>query len=231
MELTQFFPNNKKYCALVTGGSRGLGKTICDALTSLGVEVLAPSREQVDLSNVSSIESFVKNTDFSKINILINNAGINFPDVVDQITVQNWMSTINVNLTSAFLLSQKFAQEQKSGWGRIVNISSVLSKISKPGRAAYTSSKAGVDGLTRSLAIELGPKNILVNSICPGYINSELTRQNNSPEQIQKICSQIPLQRMAEFEEIVKLVVFLSSNMNTYITGQNIIIDGGVSII
>ena len=119
---------------------------------------------------------------------------------------------------------------QKNKWGRIVNISSAYSFLAREGRSAYSSSKAGLDALTRSLAVEYSSDNILVNSVAPGFVDTELTRKNNSKSEIEKICSSIPMRRLASSDEIAKIVFFLSSEENTYITGQTIVADGGFSI-
>lgn len=111
--------------------------------------------------------------------------------------------------------------------GNIINISSIWSKVSKAGRSVYSATKSGLDGITRALAVELGEYNILVNSIAPGFVLTNLTRKNNTDEQIDELMKQIPLKRLADPEEIANLVLFLISNKNTYITGQTIYIDGG----
>jgi 3-oxoacyl-[acyl-carrier protein] reductase len=116
---------------------------------------------------------------------------------------------------------------KRNNYGRIVNISSVWSKVTKPGRLVYSMTKSGLNALTRSLAVELAESNILVNSVAPGYVNTELTKQNNTPAEIEKIKETIPLRRLAEPEEIAETVAFLVSSRNTYITGQVIIADGG----
>jgi 3-oxoacyl-[acyl-carrier protein] reductase len=114
-------------------------------------------------------------------------------------------------------------------YGRMVNISSIWSIVTKPGRITYAMSKAGLNGYTRSLAVELAPYNILVNAVAPGYVNTELTRQNNSEQELQTICKAIPMKRLAEPIEIARLVSFLCSEENSYLTGQCLVIDGGYS--
>ncbi len=135
---------------------------------------------------------------------------------------------MNVNLTAPFLLTQAVAPGMKArGWGRIVNISSCYSLVSRVGRMAYTASKSGLNGLTQSAAVELAPHNILVNAICPGFVETDMTRQNNNPAQIAALLAQVPMGRLAQPEEIATLVAFLVSERNTYLTGQCIPIDGG----
>jgi 3-oxoacyl-[acyl-carrier protein] reductase len=139
-----------------------------------------------------------------------------------------WTQTYQVNLHAPFRLIQGFAPGMKArGWGRIVNVSSVFSLVTKERRAAYSATKSGLNGLTRTVAVELGPSNILVNAVCPGYVETELTRQNNSPADIQRIAATVPLRRLAQPQEIARLVAFLVGEENAYITGQLVIIDGG----
>ena len=116
---------------------------------------------------------------------------------------------------------------QKKGFGRIVNISSVWSVVSRAGRISYSMSKAALNGMTRSLAVELSPYNILVNAVAPGYVLTDLTCQNNSETELETIRKTIPLQRLAEPQEIADIVAFLCSERNTYLTGQTLVVDGG----
>jgi 3-oxoacyl-[acyl-carrier protein] reductase len=133
-----------------------------------------------------------------------------------------------VNLISPIRLIRGIAPMMvKKRYGRIVNISSVWSVVAKPGRVAYAASKAGLDAVTRSSAVELAKHNILVNSIAPGFVNTELTKKNNSEAQIEQIKKQIPLGRMAETAEIAEFAAYLASERNTFITGQTIVMDGG----
>ncbi|MEJ7637012.1 MAG: SDR family oxidoreductase [Singulisphaera sp.] len=133
-----------------------------------------------------------------------------------------------MNLTAPFLLIQGFAPGMaEGGWGRVVNISSIWAVVSKEKRAAYSSAKSALAGLTRTSAVELATGGILVNAVCPGFVETELTRANNPPEAIEAILRSIPLGRLAQPEEVGRLVAFLCSEQNTYITGQSIVIDGG----
>ncbi len=211
---------------LVTGGSRGIGAAIVDKLKTLEYEVVCPSRQELNLSDAASVKSFIEND--NSFDILINNAGINPINALENIPEYDWDETNVVNLKSPFLLAQGFAPHMKKNqWGRIINISSIFGIASRAERSVYTSTKAGVNGLTTSLAVELGEYNILVNSICPGYIMTDLTKQNNSEEQIAAISQTIPTRRLGKPEEIAEVVVFLISGNNTYITGQHIAVDGG----
>jgi 3-oxoacyl-[acyl-carrier protein] reductase len=212
---------------LLTGGSRGIGRAIAEMLQAEGHEVHAPSREEMDLANLESVQSYLKSLTWQP-DILINNGGLNKINPLDAMQLEDWQAIINVNLTTPFLLIQGVAAGMKERrWGRIVNISSCYSLVSRVGRIAYTASKAGLNGLTQSAAVELAPHNILVNAICPGFVETDMTKQNNNPEQIAALLTQVPLGRLAQVEEIAALVSFLVSERNTFITGQAIPIEGG----
>jgi 3-oxoacyl-[acyl-carrier protein] reductase len=216
--------------ALITGGARGIGAAIAAELKARGCNVVAPSRQELDLASPDSIEQFVARQSESgtAIDILVNNAGINFINPIEKISQETWLQTFQVNLHAPFRLVQAMAPAMKDrGWGRIINISSVFSTVTKEHRAVYSTVKSGLNGLTRTLAVELGPSNVLVNSVGPGYVETELTRQNNSPEALERIAGNIPLRRLAQPSEIAKFVAFLCSEENTYITGQLLLIDGG----
>ena len=137
-------------------------------------------------------------------------------------------SMMQINLMSPIRILRGFAANmKKQKYGRIVNIGSVWAVVSKPGRCIYSATKNGIHGVTNTLAVELAPDNILVNTVCPGFTLTELTYKNNTPEQIESISADIPMQRMAQPNEIAELIYFLGSEANTYITGQKITIDGG----
>jgi len=213
--------------ALVTGGSRGIGKTVCEVLRARGAEVLSPSRQELDLLSPSSIAAYFDALT-KTVDILVNNAGINNIQECLDISGDNLSDSLQVNLLAPLLIAKKLIPGMKrNNYGRIVNISSVWSKVTKPGRLVYSMTKSGLNALTRSLAVELAESNILVNSVAPGYVNTELTKQNNTPAEIEKIKETIPLRRLAEPEEIAETVAFLVSSKNTYITGQVILADGG----
>lgn len=212
----------------LTGGARGIGAAIRDELTASGLQVIAPSREELNLSSVVSVEGYLNFHSELDVDILINNAGINNPQLIGEISSENWTQTLQVNLGSALRLIQFFAPRMVArGYGRILNTSSILGSVTKEGRALYSITKAALDALTRSTAVEFGPMGVLVNSLSPGYVDTELTRQNNSPAAIEAITSGIPLRRMASADELAKIAAFLVSENNTYITGQTIVADGG----
>lgn len=213
--------------ALITGGSRGLGQAIAALLQAEGHEVHSPTRAELDLASPASVQAYLQGLTWQP-DILINNAGLNKINPLETLSLDDWQAVMNINLTAPFLLTQAVAGSMKArGWGRIVNISSVYSRVSRTGRMAYTASKAGLNGLTQSAAVELAPYNILVNAICPGFVETDMTRQNNSPTQIEALLARVPLGRLAQPEEIAALVAFLVSDRNTYLTGQCIPIDGG----
>ena len=213
---------------LITGASRGIGSAIALELKSQGFYVIAPSRSQLDLADPSSVVSYFQQLKATSVDVLINNAGINIINSISQINFSDLQNIMQVNLTSAFLLSQAIApQMMKRGWGRILNISTIFSLITKESRAAYSMSKAALNALTRSCALEFGPGGVLVNSLAPGYVETDMTKQNNSKEQIDAIVSNIPLRRMAQPEELAKVAAFLVSDKNSYLTGQTIVVDGG----
>ncbi len=217
----------KNRTALVTGGSRGIGKAVCEMLRSRGAEVLAPSRQELDLLSPVSIDAYF-NALSRPVHILVNNAGINNIQECLDISDENISDSLQINLLAPLLIAKKLIPGmKKNNYGRIVNISSVWSKVTKPGRLVYSMTKSGLNAVTRSLAVELAESNILVNSVAPGYVNTELTRQNNTSVDIERIREVIPLKRLAEPEEIAEAVAFLVSSKNTYITGQVIIADGG----
>lgn len=214
---------------LITGGSRGIGQKIADLFRERGYDVVTPGREDLDLSSEASIDKyFSQNSNFD---ILVNNAGINLVSAIEDVKPEQWNQMVAINLTAPFKIIQKVAPHMKSkGWGRIVNISSIFSNLTKAGRAPYSATKSGLNGLTRTAAIELASAGILVNSICPGYVETQLTYQNNSPADLEKIISSIPVRRLADPKEIGELVEYLCSERNSYLTGQMITIDGGFSI-
>jgi NAD(P)-dependent dehydrogenase (short-subunit alcohol dehydrogenase family) len=214
----------------VTGAARGIGQAVAERLAADGVEVLMPSRAELDLACPESISSYAAS--LPEVDILVNNAGINPLAEIDEITWENWQQTLQVNLSAPFRLLQEIAPRMKArGWGRVVNVSSVFGVVAKARRGAYSAAKSGLNGLTRVAAIELGPHGILVNSICPGYVETELTRQNNSADALAEIAAGIPLRRLAQPAELAAAVAFLCSESNSYLTGQTLIVDGGFTCV
>lgn len=216
-----------KRTVLITGASRGIGAAIKNRLGSEGMNVFSPDRAELDLLSNSSIDAYLGSLQ-SPVDILVNNAGINYLAALEEITPETLETMVQVNLTAPIrLLKGIVPGMKKNRFGRIVSISSIFGIISKERRLLYTTTKSALIGMTKTLALELGGYNILVNAIAPGYVLTELTRQNNSPEEIERISSAIPLKRMAEPAEIAEVAAFLCSDKNTYITGQAIVVDGG----
>jgi len=213
--------------ALVTGASRGIGKAIAEQLERDGVKLLLPTRKELDLLSNDSIDVYLESLR-QQVDILVNNAGINRLGDFNAIKDSDLLDTIQINLVAPVRLTRGVIPGMiKRKYGRIVNISSIWSLISRPGRLTYSVSKSGLNAFTRSLAVEVAAYNILVNTVAPGYVNTELTRQNNTERELQNIRKMIPILRLAEPEEIACLVAFLCSEKNAYLTGQCLIIDGG----
>lgn len=217
----------KNKTALVTGASRGIGAQIATRFRHEGAMVLTPSREELDLSSNQSIDKYLSELDES-VDIIVNNAGIQKIGSIESLSSQDFHEILQVNLVAPFKLISFLSQKMKNKkYGRIVNISSIWGTVAKEGRVIYSASKAGLDGLTRSLALELAPYNILVNAVAPGYVMTDMTTRNNTEEELIKIKSIIPLKRFVQSGEIAEYVSFFCSQKNTYVTGQTIIVDGG----
>ena len=216
--------SNKKY-VLLTGGSRGIGKAILDEIKNDYI-VLAPSRDELDLSSLKSIDKYFENN--INIDILINNAGINIIKEIDSILNEDIEKINQINLVAPLKLIQHVSKNmKKNNFGKIINISSIWGIRSKEKRTLYSGTKFGIIGQTKALSRELGEYNILINALCPGFTATELTMNSLSKDELEDITSQIPLQRLAQPKEIAKSVKFLISEDNSYITGQTIVIDGG----
>ncbi len=226
--------------ALVTGASRGIGFAIAERLRDEGAEVIATgtkpdgqgpagcSYEAVDFSDTQQTQEFADKLKDWGVDILINNAGINKISPFAKIDPADFARIQQVNVTAPFLLCRAvLPMMSQKKWGRIVNISSIWGKISKEYRGPYSASKFAIDGMTAALAAEVGEVGILANSIAPGFIDTELTRQVLGDDGCKELAQQVPLKRLGQPKEIAEFVCFLTSPQNTYITGQNIAIDGG----
>jgi 3-oxoacyl-[acyl-carrier protein] reductase len=238
--------------ALVTGASRGIGKACALHLAELGAkvvvnyarssvqadEVVSRIKEmggeaiaiQADVTKQSEVESLVKETikSFGGIDILVNNAGITRDTLLIRMKEDDWDQVIDTNLKSVFLVTKAVAKHMmKKRQGRIINISSVIGVVGNAGQANYAASKAGIIGFSKSIAKELASRNILVNMIAPGFIETDMT-EVLSDEIKEGILSNIPLGRFGQTEDIARLAGFLASEENRYITGQVIHVDGGM---
>ena len=224
---------------IVTGGNRGIGKGIVLSLLDQGYLVLATSRDSkkfdmshqnlevsnLDVCDQASIDDFQKIVNDFDQDILINNAGITKDNLFLRMTEDDWAEVIDTNLNSVFRMTKLVVRGMlKKKWGRIINISSISGSMGNPGQTNYSASKAGVEAFSRSLAKELGSRNITVNSVAPGFIQTDMT-QGLIDEEITK---KIPLQRVGSVEDVASLINFLVSEESNYITGQTLVVDGGL---
>lgn len=217
----------KKRTVLITGGSRGIGAAIVTLLKKEGYVVVAPERDELDLKDDRFLETFVRRHKRTRIDILINNAGVNYPQWIDETTDENIRETMQVNLIAPIKLIRAVVPGMKKRkWGKIINISSMFGIIARGKQVLYAATKHGINGATKALALELAPYNILVNSVCPGFTATDLVLRN-PPEKVRALAADVPLGRLVKPIEIAHLVSFLISGKNTYITGETILIDGG----
>ena len=213
---------------LITGGSRGIGLAICNIFKSLGGNVISLNSKDCDFTK-DNIKESLKN--INNIDILVNNAGINKIDSFSEINDDDFDNIMKVNVRAPFILSKHIISNMKlNNWGRIVNIASIWGSKSKPQRTSYTTSKSALIGMTKTMAIEHAQYNILINSVSPGFTDTELTSKILTNKEKEKLINQVPIKRMADPKEIANTVAFLCSDLNTYITGQDIIVDGGFTI-
>jgi 3-oxoacyl-[acyl-carrier protein] reductase len=229
--------------ALVTGASRGIGRACARALAESGARVVLAARDrakleeasakipgstwvEIDLASPDSIKAaFAK---AGKIDILVNNAAITKDGLALRMKKDDWDAVIATNLTGAFLAIQQVLHPMmKERWGRIINISSVVAEAGNPGQANYVASKAGLIGLTKSLAQEMASRNITINAIAPGFIDTDMTAAL-SPELKENMLSHIPLKRFGKPEDIAAAVKFLASEDAGYITGHVLNVNGGM---
>ncbi|MGB7219212.1 MAG: SDR family oxidoreductase [Vicinamibacterales bacterium] len=219
--------SEKQRIALVTGASRGIGRAIADELAGQGHAVLRPSRQELDLRDPVSIHAYCsKLTD--DVDILVNNAGINPLLHISDLKAETIHEVLQVNLVSAMLLTSRLAPPMADrGWGRIVSVSSIWSVRGREKRAMYAASKAGLDAFTRVAAVEFGPRGVLTNAVAPGFIDTELTRANLSPDELAAVGRAIPVGALGSVESIARVVGFLASAANGYVNGHVMVADGG----
>jgi NAD(P)-dependent dehydrogenase (short-subunit alcohol dehydrogenase family) len=235
--------------ALVTGAARGLGRAAAERLLAEGARVAANVRrpEQVeplahalgegalvipgDIAGGETVRALMAAVleRFGRLDVLVNNAAAAYSTRFEQISEEEWRRALDVNLTAAFLCIQAAVPAMKAqGYGRVVNLSSTAGKsVSTLGGAHYTASKAGLLGLTRAAAKELGRYGITVNAICPGLIDTELTREHATAEELASYARSFPIQRLGTATEVADLIVFLASEAAGYITGASLDINGG----
>lgn len=225
---------------LVTGATRGIGKEICNKFRENGYYVIGTGTKfsfdqnylddyiKSDFENNEDIECLCKYIFDGKIDVLVNNAGINIINDFCNINSDDFLKVQQVNIYAPFKLSQSVIPYMKDNkWGRIVNISSIWASMSKRGRSNYSISKAALNSMTASISIEFADQGILCNSVSPGFIDTDMTWTNLKKDGVQEVLKNVPIKRLAKVEEVANLVYMLGSEQNTYISGQNMIIDGG----
>jgi len=239
--------------ALVTGGARGLGRTMSQALAEVGAEVAVASRTledcraaaqeisratgkrcaafAVDLNRSEEIARLVAEVEggFGTVDILVNNAGINIRGPAEEIDEADWDTVVDTNLKAPFLLARALGPGMCArGWGRVINLGSILSVVALAGRGPYVSSKAGLVGLTRVLALEWAGRGVTVNAICPGPFATDMNRQLLSdPVRYKAFIEKIPMGRWGELDDIAGAAVFLASDASAFVTGTALFVDGG----
>ena len=246
--------NDKKLSgktALITGASKGLGKAMALAFADAGARLALASRDtellaavqaecrargaeaeiyQVDVTSEEQVEQLRRDVlaRFGKLTVLVNNAGINIRRPITEFTLAEWHQILDTNLTSVFLMCRAFVPHLETGCGRIINLASMMAHVSIAHRVPYSASKFGILGLTKSLALELAAQGITVNAISPGPCATEInTPILNNPELLAKFTAQLPVGRFGKPEEIAALAVFLASGDSGFITGTDVVIDGG----
>ncbi len=244
----------KNKVVLVTGGSRGIGKGIAEKFASLGASLIITSRSDEskkvadeisakynvkvigvpgDVSNEADVKALfeVIQKEFGKLDVCVNNAGISKDSLTMRTNVADFDSVISTNLRSVFLVSKEaMIMMMKEKYGRIINMSSIIGIKGNKGQPSYSASKAGIIGLTLTMANEVASRNITVNAIAPGFINTDMT--NALPEKIkEQYLDIIPMKKYGDVEDIAELTAFLGSDSAKYITGQTIAVDGGMLLV
>jgi 3-oxoacyl-[acyl-carrier protein] reductase len=234
--------------ALVTGSTRGIGRAIAELLTECGADVAIVGRDkakadavaaeiprakgfQCDVSVPAEIEKLVADVEkeLGGIDILVNNAGITKDNLMLRLKDEDWNSVIDANLRSAFIAIRSASRGMmKKRWGRIINITSVVGLMGNKGQTNYAASKAGLVGLTKSVAKELGSRNILCNAVAPGFIETDMTAAMTS-EARETLIKGIPLERLGATRDVAGAVAWLASDLAAYVTGQVIVVDGGLA--
>jgi 3-oxoacyl-[acyl-carrier protein] reductase len=235
--------------ALVTGASRGIGKAIAQKLAQLGARVVGTATTdsgaasinafldpvggrglRLDVTDADSVSSVIKQTgdEFGAVSILVNNAGITRDNLLMVMKDAQWEDIINTNLTSVYRMTKAVLRGMmKARKGRIINIASVVGLTGNPGQTNYSAAKAGMLGFTKSLAREIGSRNVTVNAVAPGFIDTDMTREL-ADEQRQALVAQIPLGRLGDVDDVAAAVAFLAGPEASYITGETLNVNGGM---
>jgi 3-oxoacyl-[acyl-carrier protein] reductase len=234
--------------ALVTGGSRGIGRAITEALHQAGARVAVLGRDAAraddaaralgerafavaaDVADASQVAAAVDAVEqgLGPVDILVNNAGLTKDGLLARMSGEDWDRVLDANLKGAFLMTKAVTRGMmKRRWGRVINITSVVGLIGNAGQANYSASKAGLVGLTKAVARELASRNVLVNAVAPGFIDTDMTRALTD-QQRDTLRAQIPLGRLGQGTDVAHAVLFLASNLADYITGQVLVVDGGM---
>ena len=235
---------------LITGATRGIGAALADAFEASGASLLLTGTDEVqcrqltadavrdghdrryiavDFNESASFNAFLEEIGrLNRLDVCVNNAGINRINALADVSEGDLDALVAIDLRAPILITKAAtAVMGRAAYGRVVNLGSVWNTVSKPKRSIYSAMKAGIHGLTIGAEVELAPQGILVNTVSPGFVMTDLTKKNNSDAEIAVMAQQVPLGRLAEPDEIASTILFLASTANTYVTGQNLVVDGG----
>jgi 3-oxoacyl-[acyl-carrier protein] reductase len=236
--------------ALVTGSTRGIGRAIAETLAGAGARVAVVGRDEArakeaaeaigggaagfacDVSDPASVAALVEAVEkqMGSVDVLVNNAGLTRDNILFRLKDEDWDAVIDTNLRGAFVAIRAASRGMmKRRWGRIINIASIVGLVGNKGQVNYAASKAGLIGLTKSVAKELGSRNILANVVAPGFIETDMTNAM-TPEARTALFGQIPLERLGAPQDIASMVAFLASDQAGYVTGQVFVVDGGMAM-
>jgi len=239
--------------AWITGGTKGLGLQMANALASVGANIVVNSRHgaeaeaaaraiaakhsvrtlglAADVTKPAEVQSLVERAlaDLGSVDILVNSAGINVRQPTIELALEDWQRVVDINLTGPFICSKAVAPHMiKRGWGRIINMSSILGHVGLAGRPPYTATKGGLILLTKTMALEFATNGVTVNAICPGPFATEMNKPLlDDPEKYKAFVAKIPMGRWGELHEIEGAVIFFASPASSYVTGTTLLVDGG----